>query len=99
MEEILYEILAELKEMNAKMDALDTSIKDFKEDIKGIGMYNTIGDLGEKLDDACIQLGNVQYVTEQIQGKGSGNSMKDVCSKIDDVHDKLSEVVFAINLK
>ncbi len=95
MEDILYEILAELKAMNAKMDALDTSIND----IKGAGMYNTIGDACEKLDDVCIQLGNVQYATEQIQGNGSDKSMKDVCSKIDDVHDKLSEVVFAISLK
>jgi len=55
---VMKDILAELQEMNSKLD-----------DIKGVGVYNSLADVCDKLDD--------------IKGIGAFNSISDVCDKID----------------
>ena len=49
MEEILQQILDELRDMNQKLD-----------DIKGFGINNSLSDVCDKLDDVCSKLDMIE---------------------------------------
>lgn len=55
--DIMRLILVEVQEMNMKLDNIDTSINE----IKGFGIYNSIADVCQKLDevDSTISLSNI----------------------------------------
>lgn len=69
--DILYLILEEIRESNRKLENLENSIQE----IIGIGLYNSITDICDKIDSA----------KEDIQGTGLYNSIADICDKIDNL--------------
>lgn len=70
MEEIkmfLQAILEEMQTINANL-----------EEIKGEGLYNSISDVYDKVED-------IQDAVKELQGNGLYNSINDVCNKLVDL--------------
>lgn len=87
---IMRELLAEIKVMNYKLDAIRGNslysmedmydkLEDIKSEvelIKGDGLYNSVSDICDKIDD-------VKSEVELIKGDGLYNTISDVCNKLD----------------
>jgi len=55
LEQILKEILKELKEINLKLESIDNHVHE----IKGTGLYDSVSDVCEKLDEICSSVDNI----------------------------------------
>ena len=75
---LLGEIRDLLVEMNGKLD-----------DIKGDGIYTSISDVCDKIDDISVSgmctLGDVCRRIDDLQGSGIYNTIGDVCDKLDNL--------------
>ncbi|MBH0231386.1 T7SS effector LXG polymorphic toxin [Halobacillus yeomjeoni] len=72
--EVMKEIRDELQEMNTKLDNIDYSLGA----LKGNGLYDSISDLYEKLDD--------------LMGRGLYNSISDVNEKLESISSSLDTI-------
>lgn len=84
---VLIEIRDGINLINSNISELQTSV----ENIQGIGLYNSLSDVSEKLD-------SLNEAVDSIKGIGYNDTLSDVCDKLDDVTSALSSIETWVSL-